>query len=153
MVPVTNGHDKLLVVLIVEIGVIIVDDQGLPIAIRIAEIGIAVVPVGPVLIDSEVVHEVGPRRNWALGKHRRPIHFVGPILEHAMEVDRGTLVTKPIVYIDDQLIAFIDLDDRQWPLTVNANDFFLCQSVRVTRDPGDIEIIRDRLCCAPPGEP
>ena len=151
VVPVAYGHDYLLVVLILEIRVGVVDEEGLAIAIWVAEIGVAVVPVRPVLRHREVVGEVRSRRNWTLGNHVRPVHVVGSDLVHAVKMDGGISV-QPVVHVDHQLVALLHLDDGQRPPTVYAHDLPLRVAIGVAGDPTHVEIVRDCLRRAPPAE-
>lgn len=148
MVPVTHRDGNVLVIHISKVRIFIVDDECLSIAVRIAVVDMAVIPICPVLIDREVVGEVVAGWYGALRDHRRTVHLVGAVLIHAMEVDAGILVAQAVVHVDDKLVAFVDFDDWERPLIVDANDLPLGQAIRVCSHPCEIEVVGDCLCRA-----
>jgi len=115
VIPIADGENVLYVVHVIEISVRIMDNQSLPVAIRVAEIGMAMVPVSPVLIDGKIVREAGSRWDGTLGDHAGAVHVVCAVLEHAMEVYAGTFVAEAVIHVDHQTISFVDLDFRKWP--------------------------------------
>lgn len=105
----------------------------------------------------KVISKGAARRNWALGNASRAIHVVGAVLEQAVKVQRGALVAELVVDVDDEAVAHVDLETRNGPLAVDANDGTLHGAVRVGGDPGDVEVMGDgggvgERCCAGEGE-
>ena len=119
------------------------DDQRLSITIRIAPVGMAVVPVRAVLVDREVVGKRLPWKDGTLGDHRRAVHVVRTILVQAMPVDRGVLVAQSIVHVHDQTVPFVNLDDGQRPLSIDANDLAIVQSIWVCSGPCHVPVVSD----------
>lgn len=92
---------------------------------------------------SEVVFEGVAWRNFALRHAHRAVHVRGAVHEEAVKVQRGRLVAKLVVDIDDNAIANVCLNARNGPLVVDANDGTRERSVWVGRDPSDVEVIVD----------
>lgn len=91
----------------------------------------------------KVVFEGVTGRNLALRHTDRAVHVRGAVHEETVKVQRGGLVAKLVVDIDDNAIANIGLDARNGPLVVDANDGTRKGSVWVGRDPSDVEVIVD----------
>lgn len=87
VVPVCHGDGEVLVVLVGEVGGVVVHDEGLAVAIWVAVVGVAVVPVRAVLVDGEVVRDGAARRHRTLSQHGWAVHFRGVGLVHAVKVD------------------------------------------------------------------
>ena len=119
------------------------DDQRLSITIRIAPVGMAVVPVRAVLVHGEVVGKRLPWEDGTLGGHRRAVHVVRAVLVQAMPVDRGVLVAQSIVHVHDQTISLLNLDNRQRPLSIDANDLAIVQAIWVRSGPCHVPVVSD----------
>lgn len=91
----------------------------------------------------KVVFEGVTGRDLTLRHTDRAVHVCGAVHEEAVEMQRGRLVAKLVVDIDDDAIANIGLNARNGPLVVDANDGTRKGSVWVGRDPSDVEVIVD----------
>ena len=58
-----------------------------------------------------------------------------------MKVQTSRFITQLIQHVDDDLISDIRTDPRYWPLAVDAYGWAVKGTIRIGRDPGDIEII------------
>ena len=63
-----------------------------------------------------------------------------------MEMQRSRLVAQVIVSIDDDPITNVNLDCRDWPLAIDANDWALESIVRISSDPANIKIKLSGSC-------
>ena len=88
----------------------------------------------------EVVGEGTPRQNRALDNTSRAVHMGGPVHEQTVEMQRGGLVTQAVLDIDNDPIAKVDVDSGNGPLAVDANDWSLERTVRVSLSPANVEI-------------
>lgn len=64
--PIAHSDSKFLLILVIEIRLIIMHNEGLTISIGVAVVRMTMVPVRSILSDSEVVGEIGSWRNWTL---------------------------------------------------------------------------------------
>lgn len=120
---------------------------------------ISLLPIGSGLLDGKVVRKARAWRDATLCDTNRAIHLVGAVLEKAMEMDAGTLIsellyismidkassmqcnmTYLVAHISDNSVAFCEVEQRKWPLTVDTHDGTLSHSIRVGSNPSDIPI-------------
>jgi hypothetical protein len=55
MIPITHCESHLLLIVLVKVRRVIMNDKGSSVTIRIEVVRVAVIPVGTILIDGEVV--------------------------------------------------------------------------------------------------
>ena len=61
-------------------------------------------------------------------------------------MQRGGLVTKLIVDIDDDSVALRRSHHRKWPFSIYTDGGSLKSAVRVRCDPGNVKIVGDGRC-------
>jgi len=66
-----------------------------------------------------------------------------------MEVQACGSIAKVVLHIDDNAISHAGGNPGNRPLAIDAHDRASLQTIRVGRDPGDIEVVRD---CGSVGE-
>lgn len=76
-----------------------------------------------------------------MGHGRRAVHAVGAILEKAMEMHTGCFVTQGVVDIGNDSVTLGEIEDRDGPLPVDADDWPWIQTVRVGSHPSDTPIV------------
>jgi hypothetical protein len=109
------------------------------------------------LVDGEVVCKARAWRNATLSDADGAVHLIGAILKETMEVDARALVSKLqcvsmivnilayvlshlVVYVGNDSITFCEIEQREWPLSVDSHDGTLSHSIWVRSYPGDIPI-------------
>lgn len=68
----------------------------------------------------------------------------GSTHEETVEVQGGGLVVQQVEHVNDEPVANVDADGGNRPLPVDADGWTVCHAVGVGRDPGDVEVVRDR---------
>ena len=53
----------------------------------------------------------------------------------------SALIAKLVVHIDHESVADRGLDARKWPLSIDSNDWSCVKTVRVSKDPSDMEVV------------
>lgn len=97
-------------------------------------------PVCPALaIDDKLTREVPTGRNCALGNTHWAIHIRRSVLIHAMPVDRRG-IDRSIRNVDDDSIAFVDLDQWAGELVVNKQHWSI-YSIRVVNLVADYPVV------------
>lgn len=56
-------------------------------------------------------------------------------------MDRSALVPKPVEHVDHEMVPLVDFDHGQRPLSVDANNLAIMETIGGCSNPGDIEII------------
>ena len=64
-------------------------------------------------------------------------------LEQTVPVETGRLIAELVVNVYNELIADSNMDLWNRPLTVDAHDRAVLLIIRISRYPGDIEIVGD----------
>lgn len=164
MVPVGHGHDDFFVVAVLEGRVWVVHDQRPAQTIGVLAVDVGVVPVSAGLVDLvfvceyvapwygrrcagthlEVVGKPLAREDGTLRDMHRPVHMGGTLHEQAVKMQRGGLVAERVEDIDYQLVALVDVDGRNRPLAVDADDRAVGRTVRVGREPAYLEVVGHR---------
>ena len=119
MIPVRDGKNKFLIILVREIWV--ADDEGCSKTIWVLSLVVGMIPVTSGLRDltcqlsrghgfgdtyGEVVGELGSSRDTTLRDLSWAVHFRGAVHEEAVEMESRGLVPQLIIDVDDDLIAF-----------------------------------------------
>lgn len=94
----------------------------------------------------KVICELGARRNRALRYARWTVHVVGAIHEQAMEMQRGRLVTKLVVDVNNNSVAEVHVDCWDRPFAIDTNDGAFKGTIRVCSNPANVEVVRDSSC-------
>lgn len=95
----------------------------------------------PYFTDSEVVGEGGSRWNSALRHSRRSVHAVGVVLEEAVEVQTGRLVSQGIVHIRNDSVGLAEVENDDRSLSIDADDRPFLQTIRVGSHPSDVPTV------------
>src|SRR2546421_3953527 len=95
--------------------------------------------------NSEIICHRRTRRNWALRDAYCPIHFIGSILEDAMEMKTCALVAKLIDDIHNDSVSDVCSYLRQWPFSVDANCWSVKRIIGVCGHPCNVKVVSD--CC------
>lgn len=61
-------------------------------------------------------------------------------------MQRGSLISELVVYVDDNLITEGSCHYRKRPCIVDADGCSRENAIRIRNYPGDVEIVNDRLC-------
>lgn len=77
---------------------------------------------------------------------RGAVHVVGAIHEQAVEMQRGRLVTKLVVDVNDNSVAEVHIDCWDRPLAVDTNDRAFKGTIRVGSNPANVEVVCDSSC-------
>ena len=89
----------------------------------------------------EIIGEFRSWRDGALGDTTRSIHSIRALLEKAMEVETGALISQAVCDIDNNAVANRRLDSGTRPLSVDTNDRSFQQTIRVSLDPRDVPVV------------
>lgn len=72
---------------------------------------------------------------------RRSVHVVGAILEEAVEMYAGRLVSECIVHICNHAIPLGEIEEGKRPLAIDTRDEPFILTVRVGKRPSDVPIV------------
>lgn len=78
-----------------------------------------------------------------MGHSHGSIHVIRLIHEETVPMQTCFLVSQAIVHIHNHPVAFVDLNGRNWPFSIDADDFALKFAIGVRGGPGYVEVVGD----------